>query len=183
MDVQKSGAHQEGGAHREGGGSEAQAKDLCLRLLTDRARSRAELEQRLADKGFRPDIAEAVLTRLAAVKLVDDAAFAQEWVQSRHNYAGKGRQALAIKLRNKGIAPETAAAALAGISADDERARAAELVRKKLRTMRVGHDRDERNRAVRRLVGMLARRGYGQSCAFDVVKTELAAADLDELVD
>ncbi|MDX5452547.1 MAG: recombination regulator RecX, partial [Rhodococcus sp. (in: high G+C Gram-positive bacteria)] len=59
------------GGDRPGGGTEAQAKDLCLRLLTDRARSRAELATKLEQKGFAADVAERTLDRLTEVGLVD----------------------------------------------------------------------------------------------------------------
>jgi len=167
------------------GGSEAQAKDACLRLLTDRARSRTELEQSLAKKGFTPEVAERALDRLTHVGLIDDAAFAAQWVHSRHNYSGKGKRALATELRRKGVGDDDASQALAQISRDDERSRAAELVRKKLRTLSVAKEPGERDKAVRRMVGMLARRGYDQSLAFDVVKTELAqlGAETEDLFD
>ncbi|MBJ8345011.1 recombination regulator RecX [Antrihabitans sp. YC2-6] len=158
------------------GGSEAQAKDACLRLLTDRARSRSELAQALAKKGFEDDVAERALNRLVHVGLIDDASFAEQWVHSRHTYSGKGRQALALELRRKGIQQHHAEAALSQITGDDERSRAAELVRKKLRTLSVPSDPGERDKAIRKLVGMLARRGYGQALAFGVVKSELELA-------
>ena len=163
----------------DGGGTPQQAKEVCLRLLTDRARSRAELADRLARKGFRPDVAEQALDRLAAVGLIDDAEFARQWVTSRHAHAGRGRRSLAVELRRKGIGPAESAAALAEVSPDDERARAAELVRRKLRTATVPADRAERDRLVRRLVGMLARRGYDGSVAIGVVRAELDRAQLD----
>lgn len=153
-----------------------QAKEACLRLLAVRARSRAELAQRLAAKGFTPDITERALDRFTEVGLVDDAAFAEQWVHSRHTFSGKGKQALAQELRRKGISQSDAAPALAAITADDEEERAAELVRRKLRTMPPNLDRDK---TIRRLVGMLARRGYPQSTAFTVVKAELAQAQSD----
>lgn len=172
------------GGDRPGGGTEAQAKDLCLRLLTDRARSRAELAAKLEQKGFAADVAERTLDRLTEVGLVDDAEFAQQWVRSRHLYAGKGKRALAMELRRKGIGQFEAAEALEQIDGDDERARATELVRKKLRTQpplpTEGDRREiaaERDRVVRRLVGMLARRGYPQGLAFEVVRNELAGHD------
>jgi regulatory protein len=158
----------------------AQAKDLCLRLLTARAHGRAELAAKLADKGFQPDVIEAVLDRLAAAKLVDDADLARQWVRSRHTRAGKGRQALAVELRRKGIDESTAADALASITVEDERERGADLVRRKLRTMSVGTAPGERDRALRRLVGMLARRGYSQGMAFAIVNAELSGADLSD---
>jgi len=163
------------------GGTETQAKDLCLRLLTDRARSRAELAERLAKKGYSPEIAERVLDRLTEVGLVNDADFAQQWVHSRHTYSGKGKRALALELRRKGIGQEDATEALAQIDSEDERARATELVAKKLRTVSA----DDRDRAVRRLVSMLARRGFPQGMAFEVVKEQLdrAGAETDGLFD
>ncbi len=164
-----------------GGGTETQAKDVCLRLLTDRARSRAELATKLEQKGFTAEIAERTLDRLAAVGLIDDADFAQQWVRSRHLYAGKGKRAIALELRRKGIGQQEAADALDRIDSNDERDRAVELVRKKLRTQpplpTEGDRREiaaERDKLVRRLVGMLARRGYSQGMAFDVVRSELA---------
>jgi regulatory protein len=63
------------------------------------------------------------------------------------------------------------AATLAGIDADAERDRAEQLVRDKLRRERLGEDD---TKVARRLVGMLARRGYSQSMAFDVVKIAMA---------
>jgi|GEM_PF-343793 len=169
-----------GGAEAESkpqGGTEAQAKDVCLRMLSDRARSRAELADKLAAKGFTPEIAERALDRLAEVGLIDDAAFAEQWVHSRHTFSGKGKKVLAQELRRKGVDPEDAAPALDAISGDDERARAVDLVRQKLRTLPSNLDRD---RATRRLVGMLARRGYNPSTAYSVVTAELATADLPD---
>jgi regulatory protein len=154
-----------------GGGTEEQAKEVCLRLLTERARSRAELAEKLAARGFAADIAERALNRLAEVGLVDDAAFAEQWVRSRHTFSGKGKAALTRELRRKGIAPADAESALAAITADDEHDRAADLVRRKLRTLPPDLGRD---RAIGRLVGMLARRGYDQSTAYAVVRAELA---------
>ncbi|WP_433598063.1 recombination regulator RecX [Nocardia sp. CA-135953] len=158
------------------GGTVEQAKEACLRLLAVRARSRAELAQRLAAKGFTPEITERALDRFTEIGLIDDAAFAEQWVQSRHSLSGKGKQALAQELRRKGVSHFDAASALAAITADDEEQRATELVRRKLRTMPANLDRDK---TIRRLVAMLARRGYNQSTAFTVVKAELAQAQFD----
>ncbi|MGY2119031.1 recombination regulator RecX [Nocardia gipuzkoensis] len=153
------------------GGTVEQAKEACLRLLAVRARSRAELAQRLAAKGYSAEVSERALARLTDVGLIDDAAFAEQWVHSRHAFSGKGKQALAQELRRKGVAPSDAASALDAITADDEEARAGELVRRKLRSLPRDLDREK---AIRRLVGMLARRGYGQATAYRVVKAELA---------
>jgi len=152
---------------------EEQARALCLRLLTARARTRAELEGQLTKRGYPDDVSATVLNRLAQVGLVDDVDFAEQWVRSRRANAGKGKRALAAELRNKGVDNEVITAALADIDAGAERARAEQLVRDKLR--REKFDDDDDSKLTRRLVGMLARRGYHQTMAFDVVSVELAS--------
>lgn len=152
---------------------EEQARSLCLRLLTARARTRAELAGRLAKRGYPDDVSERVLERLAGVGLVDDEDFAQQWVRSRQVNAGKGKRALAAELRTKGVDDDVIAGVLADVDPDSERTRAAQLVADKLRRERLANEADD-VKVARRLVGMLARRGYGQSMAFDVVKVALA---------
>jgi regulatory protein len=126
----------------------------------------------LAKRGYPDDVSDRVLDRLAQVGLVDDADFAEQWVRSRRVNAGKGKRALAAELRTKGVDNEVITVALAGIDAGAERVRAEQLVCDKLRRERLGDDDD--TKVMRRLVGMLARRGYGQSMAVDVVTSELA---------
>ncbi|TXG92651.1 recombination regulator RecX [Rhodococcus rhodnii] len=184
-----SGTAGSGGARSRGaaagdGGTEAQAKDYCLRLLADRARSRAELAGKLDGRGFAPETARAALDRLTELGLVDDTAFAQQWVQSRHTHSGRGKRALAVELRRKGIDDDIAADALDAIEPEDERARATDLVTHKLRSTRIRDDA-EREKVRRRLVGMLARRGFPSSMAYAVVAEHLPgveeefAGDLD----
>ncbi len=123
---------------------EEQARALCLRLLTARARTRAELAGQLTKRGYPDDVSTQVLDRLAAVGLVDDAGFAEQWVRSRRMNAGKGNRALAAELRTKGVDNDVITAALAGIDAGAERERAEQLVRDKLRRERLGDDDDRR---------------------------------------
>ncbi|KJF22314.1 recombination regulator RecX [Rhodococcus sp. ACPA4] len=161
------------GTQRAEGGTEAQAKDACLRLLSDRARSRSELEKKLISRGYETDIITRALDRLQEIGLIDDADFANQWVHSRHTYSGKGKKALAVELRLKGVDQDVATEALSQIDAEDERERAADLVRKKLRNKPV----DDRDKVMRRLVAMLARKGYSASMSYEVVKAEMAAAE------
>jgi regulatory protein len=150
---------------------EEQARALCLRLLTARSRTRAELSGQLSKRGYPDDVRERVLDRLAAVGLVDDAEFAEQWVESRRAKAGKSRRALAAELHTKGVDNDVISAALGGIDADAERERAQQLVQAKLRRDTLSDEA----RVSRRLVGMLARRGYNQNLACEVVLAELAA--------
>ncbi|WP_077098531.1 recombination regulator RecX [Mycobacterium terramassiliense] len=148
-----------------------QARALCLRLLTARSRTRAELRGQLAKRGYPDDVCDRVLDRLAAVGLVDDAGFAEQWVQSRRAKAGKSKRALAAELHTKGVDKDVITAVLGGIDAGAERDRAEQLVRAKLRRETLSDEA----KVSRRLVAMLARRGYSQNLACEVVLSELAA--------
>lgn len=148
------------------------ARDICLRLLTARPRTRTELRQALLRKEIEEDVADQVLSRLDEVGLIDDAAFAELWVHSRHTYQGLGRRALATELRRKGVPDDVAAEAVATVDADAEEERARQLVRKRLHSL-AGVDETAR---LRKLVGMLARRGYSEGLAFRVVRDELRTA-------
>lgn len=145
------------------------ARRIVLDQLTVRARSRAELATTLARRGVPDDVAGAVLDRMEQVDLVDDEAFAHEWVRSRQRSKGLSGRALRLELHRKGIDTETASAALAEIDPDDERSAARELVERKARATR-GLDHQVR---VRRLAGMLARKGYGSDVALGVVREVL----------
>ncbi|WP_238419171.1 regulatory protein RecX [Gordonia sp. 'Campus'] len=154
------------------------AWDSALRLLGVRARSRQEMRDRLNRKGFDADTVDEVMERLDRHGLLDDEEFASEWVRSRHLNSGKGRVALRHELRTKGVDESVIAEALADIDPAGEREIAAGLVERKLTASmadRIAGDRAERDKAMRRLVGMLVRRGYSQSLAFDVVGEALNA--------
>jgi regulatory protein len=158
---------------------EAVARKILLDQLTGAARSRSELSTKLAKKGVPEDVADRLLDRFEEVGLVDDQAFARAWVQSRQPGKGLARRALAQELRRKGVDDEVARTALDEVDPDDEVAAARTLVRRKLRTVG-GLERDT---AVRRLTGMLARKGYPAGVCFRVVREELDAMghDTDDL--
>jgi regulatory protein len=152
---------------------EAVARKILLDQLTGQARSRKELSDKLASRNVPDEIAIALLDRFEEVGLVDDEAFARSWIASRQPGKGLARRALAQELRRKGIDDEVARDALDEVDPADEEAAARALVRKKLRTL----SRVDDTTATRRLVGMLARKGYPSGLAFAVVRDELAADD------
>ncbi len=151
---------------------ESVARKILLDQLTGRARTRSELADKLASRNVPDDVATRLLDRFEEVGLIDDAAFAREWVAQRQSGRGLARRALAQELRRKGIDDEVAREVLDDVDDEDEVEAARRLVQAKLRSVR-SLDRDK---AVRRLVGMLARKGHSSSVAFRVVKEEL---DLD----
>lgn len=144
------------------------ARDTVYRLLAARARSRSELMQALQRKGIGEDVATDVLDKFEAAGLIDDAAFAESWVRQRHEHQGLGRRALHAELRRKGVDEQAAADALSQMDEDAEAQRARELVRRKVRGMRAV----EPVARTRRLVAMLARKGYSEGMAFRVVREE-----------
>ncbi|GAA2680574.1 recombination regulator RecX [Streptomyces lunalinharesii] len=148
---------------------EEQARAICLRLLTGSPRTRRQLADALRERGIPDEAAEEVLARFEDVGLIDDAAFAEAWVESRHHGRGLARRALARELRTKGVDSALIDEAVGRLDAEQEESTARELVDRKLRTTR-GLDRDKR---LRRLAGMLARKGYPEGLALRVVRRAL----------
>ncbi|WP_240746667.1 regulatory protein RecX [Cryptosporangium phraense] len=151
------------------------ARTICLRLLTTRPRTRSELATALAKRNIPAEAADAVLDRFGEVGLIDDAAFARAWVETRQRGRGLGRSALAGELRKKGVDREIVQEALDQIDPSDDLDAARRLVEKKLAATR-GQPADKR---ARRLVGMLARRGHPAGVAYRVVREALAAEGSD----
>lgn len=160
---------------------ESVARRIALTALTSAPRTRAELAKLLAKREVPVEVATAVLDRFGQVGLVDDAAFASAWVDSRHVGRGLGRRALGDELRRKGVDQAITSVALEQVSDADELAAARGLVRRKLAGSR-GIDPAKRDR---RLLGMLARRGYPAATAWAAIKAEHddaseSPADLDD---
>jgi regulatory protein len=146
------------------------AKEICFDLLAARPRSQDELRQALQRKGFDAETSETLLGKLDKAGLVDDVAFAESWVRARHTHKGLARSALVVELKRKGIDSEVASRATSEVDRESEEQRARELVRKKLRGL--GANVDEKT-AVRRLLGMLARKGYSQGLSYWMIREEL----------
>lgn len=145
------------------------ATKIAVDALSRRARSRGELAQVLAKKAVPQEVAERLLDRLVAQKLLDDRAFAQEWSQLRHRSKGLSRRVLAQELRKKVIAPDLIDEALATISREDEVLAARAIVAKKIRSL-ARCDDDVR---YRRLHSLLARKGYSSSVISEAIREEL----------
>jgi regulatory protein len=154
------------------------ARTICLRLLTARARSRAELAEALAARDVPAAAATAVLDRLAAVGLVDDRTFAEDYVRSRHRGRGLAAREISRQLRDKGVEDSLITAAVAEIDGAAEADAARQLVMRKLRSMSSLAPEVK----TRRLVGMLARKGYSPSMAFQIVR-DAVGAHSDQAID
>ncbi|MCX4547779.1 recombination regulator RecX [Streptomyces sp. NBC_01387] len=146
-----------------------QARAICLRLLTGTARTRKQLADALHKRDIPDEVSDEVLSRFEEVGLINDAAFADAWVESRHHGRGLARRALARELRTKGVDSALIDEAVGQLDSEREEETARELVGRRLRSTR-GLDRDKR---MRRLAGMLARKGYPEGMALRVVRRAL----------
>jgi regulatory protein len=147
------------------------AREICLQQLAVRPCTRLELATVLRRRGIPDDVVDRVLDRYDEVGIIDDEAFARAWVTSRHHGKGLARRALARELQRKGVDVEAVDAALDELDSDTEEGTARALVARRMRVERVAAP----DAAFRRLVGMLARKGYPPALAIRVVKEALAA--------
>jgi regulatory protein len=165
-------------AEQAQGDPRAQAREVVLRKLAASPRSRAELARALAQRGIEEHVATEVLDRFEEIALVDDRAYAEVVVRSQRAGRGLARRGLAHELRKRGVGEEEAAAALEQVDPEAEREAALALVTRRLpATARLSADA-----RLRRLTGLLARKGYDGATAMAVVR-EALAAEGEELED
>ena len=172
------GASQAADAATDGGPDadpETIARQICLRMLTTAPRTQAQLATALQRRGVPDEAAEAVLARFAEVKLIDDAMFARAWVDSRHHGRGLASRALGAELRQRGVAQDDIKAALSELSPDTELATARDLIARRLPAT-AGMPAPAR---MRRLAGVLARKGYSPGLAYRVVREALEEETAD----
>jgi regulatory protein len=150
---------------------EARAREVCLRLLTLAPQTRAQLADALTGCGIPDEVVGDVLSRFTDAGLIDDAAFAKSWVESRHHGRGLSARALRAELRQRGVDDGQIQDAVDQLGPDTEVETARLLVRKKLAATQ-GQSPDARTR---RLAGMLARKGYPPGLAFRVIREALEA--------
>jgi regulatory protein len=145
---------------------------VCLRLLTLAPRTRAQLAAALHKRAIPDEVADEVLSRFEDVGLIDDAAFARAWVESRHHSRGLAGRALSAELKQRGVDPDEIRAAVdEQLGPEAEAAAARQLVAAKLPATR-GLPAEQR---MRRLAGQLARKGYSAGLAFRVIREAMEA--------
>ncbi|NIM04721.1 MAG: recombination regulator RecX [Armatimonadetes bacterium] len=148
------------------------AKTACLRLLSIRARSRAELQERLKKKGFSAGTIRSVLAELRRMGLVNDKEFARVWVESRLRSKPAGAAALRWGLQRHGVSEKIAAAAVKdAIGEEDELSLALELGRDRLRRIRVEKQSSKSysKREFERVGRFLAGRGFPYAIVRQVI--------------
>jgi regulatory protein len=148
---------------------EARARQICLRLLTAAPRTRAQLAQAMRRGHVPAEAAESVLERFTDAGLIDDAAFARAWVESRHYSRGLSRRSLSAELRRHGVNTEEIREAVDALDPEQEVATARRLVEEKMAGTR-GQPPEAR---ARRAASMLARKGYPPGLVFRLIKEVL----------
>ena len=149
------------------------ALDRAVAYLAARARSRHEVEQKLLQSGYRPATAEMVLYKLEREGLLNDADFAQQWVEARA-LRKLGRSRIAQELRRKGVSADEAEAALETLDDHEQLAGAIALAEKAAARIKPGEDP---RKAAQRITGMLIRRGYSWEAAREAVMQVMRDAE------
>jgi len=129
----------------------------------------------MARRGVPEGAAAAVLDRFEDVGLIDDDAFAAAWVTTRHAGRGLGRRALEGELRRRGVDEQTVREAVSTITAEDEEIAARALAERRLRTMQGLPPQTQ----LRRLVAMLARKGFGHGLALSTAREVVGSTQSD----
>jgi regulatory protein len=163
----------------EVGDPEAQARQICLRLLTLAPKTRAQLAAALRRNNIPAEVTEAVLARFTDVGLIDDAAFARAWVESRHYSRGLSRRSLSAELRRQGVQAEEIREAVETLDPEQEVATARRLAEQKMAATR-GQPPEAR---ARRAAGALARKGYPPALVFRLIKEVLEQEGTDNALD
>lgn len=148
---------------------EARARQVCLSLLMERPQTSAQLARALRKSAIPDEVAEEVLSRFTDAGLIDDAAFARAWIDSRHHGRGLSGRALTQELRHRGVDDDQIREAVGSLTPEAEAETARRLVERKLAATR-GLPPEARSR---RLAGMLARKGYPPGLAFRVIREAL----------
>ena len=147
----------------------AAAREIALRQLTVRARTRVELSRALARKNVPDEAAKAVLDRLEEVGLVDDAVFARDWLAAGGRRQ-KSRRVLLGELAQKGVDRELIDQAASELKAERDYEVASGFATRKA----AGLAGLEPSVRYRRLAGALARRGFSASVVAQVTREALA---------
>lgn len=145
------------------------ALDRAGRLLAVRPRTEHELRARLAAAGCDRDAVDAALARLIELRMIDDAAFAAQWIEERARTKDRGPEGLRRELAAKGVAADVVDQALAEVDLGDEESRAIELAARLLGKV-AGRPAEEQGR---RLYALLVRRGFSSEAALAGARSAL----------
>ena len=144
---------------------EEKARNYVFRLLSYRARSIREVEDRLEKRGVTPEVGKKVVENLEQLGFLDDKAFSSSWTESRIREKSYGKCLIAWELRRKGVAQDIITRVLEKAFSDiDERELAVKLAKKRVKQL------DGQSPIPSRLYGYLARRGFQSNVIMDAIE-------------
>jgi regulatory protein len=135
----------------------------AVNYLSYRTRSEREVRDNLRKHNFSDEVIQAVLEKLSRLGLVDDRQFAQMWVENRNEFRPRGRRALQMELRQKGIEDSIIAEVLAELDEDELAYQAAVKQARKYAGLPWEGFRQK-------MVAFLARRGFHYGVAIPIVE-------------
>lgn len=138
------------------------------RILARRPHSTQEVRDKLWTAGVPEEDIERAIARLTELKLLDDLAFATQWVEERSRRKGLAAAALLRELEDKGVDPETAQRAIDDAGLDEEaraRALAVDFIRKVAGKPLLVQ--------AQRIQSMLLRKGFSMEAALAATKAVL----------
>ena len=145
---------------------EQRAKNVLLFQLSRSMKTRYQLANILKKREIPDEIAEAVLDRFTEAQLIDDAAFARAFVNSRLAISGKSKSVIARELKLKGVSAEDAAAALDIIDPELENQTAYSVAKKRYQQLSSLAPEVRK----RRLMGFLMRRGFSSGLTSRILR-------------
>lgn len=133
------------------------------KFMAIRPRSEKEIRDRLSQKLYKrklpefinkDELKESVLTKLSRLDFVDDEKFARWWVEQRNQFRPKGKRALMVELRVKGVSDESIRKALTLLSNEKELIK--KLMDKKLKTLQRFSEKQRKEKVIQ----FLLRKGF-----------------------
>ncbi len=146
----------------------AKAKKTAMNMLAMRDHSCAELREKLGKREIPAPVIDELVEKLEKSRLLDDAEFAQRYVRAHRERRKLSRSALKRELTKKGISADIIAGVVDDVDGEEELAR--QVAEKKAASSR-GLDYEVRQR---RILGMLARRGFSSTVCLKVTREVLA---------
>lgn len=146
--------------------------DRCLRLIAARPRSEKEIKDYLFKKlpkkhpilvSARESLIKETVNKLKKRNFLDDQVFATWWVEQRATFRPRGKLALKIELRQKGISAEIAEEIIEKMV--DESALAKKAAQKKLKSLKKLAPKEFREK----MAAFLSRQGF----SWEIIKATL----------
>ncbi|SDS96975.1 RecX family protein [Brevibacterium sandarakinum] len=148
--------------------SYAKAKKTAMNMLAMRDHASGELRDKLLKRDFLPEAVDELIAKLQKSRLLDDEEFAHRYVRAHRERRKLSRTALKRELNKKGLSADIISGAVEDVDGEEDLAR--QVAEKKAASSR-GLDYEVRER---RILGMLARRGFASSVCLKVTREVLA---------